>query len=94
MLGERGSISVQCFEFLIGAEGGGRVLKRCLTEGQESGTKKKNLFKIIISHTVRCFDFFDRCQGGRPAIGGGEGFKRLPPEEEKVHLTLKFSFII
>ena len=61
--------------------------------GQESGTEK-NLFKIIISHTVRCFDFFDRCQGGRPAIGGGEGFKRLPPEEGKVHLTLKFSFII
>ena len=41
MLGERGYISVQCFEFLIGAEGGGRVLKRCLTEGQESGTEKK-----------------------------------------------------
>ena len=45
MLGERGSISVQCFEFLIGAEGGGRVLKRCLTEGQESGTKKKTFSK-------------------------------------------------
>ena len=28
-------------------------------------------------------------QGGRPAIGGGEGFKRLPPEEGKVPLRRK-----
>ena len=48
MLGERGSISVQCFEFLIGAEGGGRVLKRCLRGRWTKKKQKKKLTNVSL----------------------------------------------